>query len=101
MADVQKDRSARPQRAKGRGGTYQALLEPRLDHMRADRYLAFDFRYVEALSNARTTLAYFFNVLLLDSIPFCRKTGIPHRVDRGKAMQGTGMVGQSPWAGTQ
>ncbi len=80
LQDVQKGRSARPQRAKGRGVRGW---------------------YVEALSDARTKLANFFNILLIKVVAFCRETGISHGVDRRKAMQGAGMVGRALRSGTE
>jgi len=75
LQDIQKGRSARPQRAKGQG---------------------VHGRYVEALSDARTKLANFFNILLVKVVTFCRKTGIPHGIDGRKTMQGAGiMVGRT------
>jgi hypothetical protein len=74
LQDVQKVRSARPQRAKGRG-------------VRG--------RYVEALSDARTKLANFFNILLIKVVTFCCQAGIPHGVDGREAMQCAGMVGRT------
>jgi hypothetical protein len=65
LQDVQKVCSARPQRAKGRG-------------VRG--------RYVEALSDARTKLENFFNILLIKMVAFCCQTGIPHGIDRCNAM---------------
>jgi hypothetical protein len=63
---VQKGRSARPQRVKGRGGTYQASLEP-LASITCERIVTLPpvglGRYVEGLNDARTTLAGFFNSL--------------------------------------
>ena len=41
-----------------------------------------------------------FDDLLSKTIPFCRKTGIPHSVDDREAMRGSGMVGRAlrAWA---
>ncbi len=80
LQDVEKGRSARPQRAKGRG-------------VRG--------RYVEALSDARTKLANFFNILLIKMVTFCCQAGIPHGVDRREAMQCAGMVGRTLRSGTE
>jgi hypothetical protein len=64
---VQKGRPARPQRAKGRGGTYQASLEP-LASITCERIGTLPPPwYVEALSDARTMLADFINSLLTDT----------------------------------
>lgn len=80
LQDVQEVRSARPQRAKGRG-------------VRG--------RYVEALSDARTKLTNFFNILLIKMVAFCCQTGIPHGVDRREAMQCASMVGRTLRPGTE
>jgi hypothetical protein len=65
---VQKGRSARPQRVKDRGGTYQASLEP-LVSITCERIITLPpgilDRYVEDLNDARTPLAAFFNSLLV------------------------------------
>lgn len=66
LQDVQKGRPARPQRAQRRGGTYQASLEL-LAPIRCERRVTLPQvppPNVEPLSDARTKLEDFFNILL-------------------------------------
>jgi len=64
LQDAQKACSARPQRAKRRGGTYQASLEP-LASITCERISSLPPQVprVEPLSDARTPLAGFFSIL--------------------------------------
>ena len=70
--DAQKGRSARPQRAKGRGGTYRTSCGPfALAKGLGERKDPFSYSdlqaslpKVEDLNDARTMLADFFSILL-------------------------------------